>query len=49
MNKTLVAESLELVVTELGSIIMVWALRLTKTTDNMIFDKVDHGISFYFG
>ena len=49
MNAILVAKYVEFVIVELGSIVVVLALRHTKMTNNMIFDKVIHGISFHFG
>ena len=49
MDAILVAKSVEFVIVELRSIVVIQALSYTKTTNNVIFDKVNHDISFYYG
>ena len=49
MNTILVAKFVDFVVTELGSIVVIKVLRHAKMTNDLIFDKVDHSISFNFG
>ena len=44
MDAILVTKFEEFVIVELGSIVVVQALRYTKMTNNVIFDKVNHGI-----